>query len=82
MKKRDAYFVAWAFAPLPIPANDSGAKTNPTWLKETAKGYETKLDTVRDLLARYATNVDPSRTSQPNAEWLHVASDRIASCDA
>lgn len=43
-------------------------KEPPDMAEETATGYEIKLHTLRDSLARYATNLDTSRTSQPNAQ--------------
>jgi hypothetical protein len=41
-------------------------KDRPVLVKETARGYEIKLEAVRDLLSRYCTPVQPSRASQSN----------------
>ena len=36
--------------------------------KETARGYEISLGTLRNLLARYSTNADPSLPSHSNGQ--------------
>jgi len=36
--------------------------------KETARGNEIKLDTLRDLLARYSTDAKPSQASHRNGQ--------------
>jgi hypothetical protein len=41
-------------------------KDRPELVKATARGYEIKLEAVRDLLSRYCARVEPSRASQSN----------------
>jgi hypothetical protein len=35
---------------------------------ETARGYDIRLDTVRDLISRYSTDAEPSQASRPNGQ--------------
>jgi len=59
-------------------------REQPDRVKDTAKGYEIEPHTLRALLARYATNVDPSRTSHPHGQndSGSFPSLKIAACDA
>ncbi len=41
--------------------------------KETARGSEIKLYTLRDLLARYSTDAKPSQTSHPTGRRIHAS---------
>ena len=71
IKKRDAYFVAWAFAPLLTAASDSGAKSSPTWQKRPP-GYEIKTS--------HAAALSRAVCHQPGPVTDVTTQRRMASC--